>query len=55
MIQNDVFNSFGTTLKNSAGRLTRMASSGSKVQVLKLAGMIIGVVLLLWWIWGLLV
>jgi hypothetical protein len=32
-----------------------MATSGSKVQVLKLAGIIIAVVILLWWVWGLLV
>jgi blocked-early-in-transport protein 1 len=32
-----------------------MAASGNKVAILKLAGMIIGVVLLLWFIWGLFV
>jgi blocked-early-in-transport protein 1 len=30
-----------TSLKGSAGRLTRMAASGNKVAVLKLAGIII--------------
>ncbi|KAI9869254.1 MAG: hypothetical protein M1813_000042 [Trichoglossum hirsutum] len=49
---NEVFSALGTSLKTSAGRLGRMASSGSKVQVLKLAGMISGAVILLWWIWG---
>ncbi len=39
-----------TTLKGSAGRLGRMAQSGNKVAIFKLAGMIIGVVVLLWWI-----
>jgi len=32
-----------------------MAASGNKVAVLKLSGMIIGTVLLLWFIWGLFV
>jgi blocked-early-in-transport protein 1 len=48
----DVFSSFGTSLRNSAGRLGRMAQSGNKVSILKLAGIIIGVVILLWWIGG---
>jgi len=48
----DVFNSFGTSLKNSAGRLGRMAQSGNKIAILKLAGIIVGLVLLLWWIGG---
>lgn len=39
-----------TTLKGSAGRLGRMAQTGNKVAIFKLAGMIIGVVVLLWWI-----
>lgn len=39
-----------TTLKGSAGRLGRMAQSGNKVAIFKLAGMIIAVVVLLWWI-----
>jgi blocked early in transport 1 len=45
----------GTSLKGSAGRLGRMAASGNKVAILKLAGIIIGVVVLLWFIWGLFV
>jgi blocked-early-in-transport protein 1 len=32
-----------------------MAASGNKVAILKLAGIIIGVVLVLWFIWGLFV
>lgn len=40
------------------GRLTRMARQGDRVAVLKLAGAIVGVVVVLWvvggWIWGLL-
>ncbi|KAH7074169.1 hypothetical protein FB567DRAFT_479665 [Paraphoma chrysanthemicola] len=49
----ETFSSFGTTLKGSATRLTRMASSGNKVAILKLAGMIIAAVILLYWIWHL--
>jgi len=50
---NDTFSSMSTSLKGSAGRLGRMAASGNKVAILKLSGMIIGVVLVLWFIWGL--
>ncbi|KAI4620228.1 uncharacterized protein J4E87_006417 [Alternaria ethzedia] len=49
----DTFSSFGTSLKGSATRLTRMASSGNKVAILKLAGIIIGTVVVLYWIWHL--
>ena len=45
----------GTSMKGSIQRLGRMAASGNKVAVLKLSGMIIGVVLVLWFIWGLFV
>jgi len=51
----DTFSSMGTSLKGSAGRLGRMAASGNKVAIFKLAGMIIGTVLALWFIWGLFV
>ena len=44
-----------TSLKGSAGRLGRMAASGNKVAIFKLSGMIIGAVLVLWFIWGLFV
>ncbi len=40
----------GTSLKGSARRLGVMASQGNKVAVLKLAGIIVGVVVLLYWI-----
>jgi len=50
---NDTFSSMSTSLRGSAGRLGRMAASGNKVAILKLSGMIIGVVLVLWFIWGL--
>ncbi|KAB2110221.1 hypothetical protein AG0111_0g1690 [Alternaria gaisen] len=49
----DTFSSFSTTLKGSATRLTRMASSGNKVAILKLSGMIIATVVVLYWIWHL--
>ncbi len=44
----------GTQLKGSAGRLGRMAASGNKVAILKLSGIIIGSVLVLYYIWRLL-
>jgi blocked-early-in-transport protein 1 len=47
------FSSLGTSLKGSASRLTRMAASGNKVAVLKLAGMISGVFLVLWFLYHL--
>ncbi|KAF1998543.1 hypothetical protein P154DRAFT_577888 [Amniculicola lignicola CBS 123094] len=49
----DTFSSFSTTLKGSATRLGRMAASGNKVAVLKLSGIIIGTILVLYWIWHL--
>ncbi|KAI9803601.1 MAG: hypothetical protein M1825_001944 [Sarcosagium campestre] len=48
----EVFSNLSTGLKNSAGRLGRMASSGSGVQIFKLAAMIVAAVVLLWWIWS---
>ncbi|KAF2494514.1 hypothetical protein BU16DRAFT_463069 [Lophium mytilinum] len=50
---NDNFSSFTTTLKGSATRLGRMAQSGNKVAIFKLAGMIIVAVVVLYWIWSL--
>ncbi|KAL8736738.1 MAG: hypothetical protein Q9166_000104 [cf. Caloplaca sp. 2 TL-2023] len=49
---NEVFSSMTTSVKGSAGRLGRMAQSGNKVAILKLAGMIVGVVVVLWWVLG---
>jgi len=49
---NDAFSSLGTNIRGSAGRLTRMAQSGNKVAILKLSGIIIGVVIVLWWVLG---
>lgn len=48
----EVFQNMGTSIKNSSQRLGRMAQSGNKMAILKLAGIISGVVLLLWWIGG---
>ncbi|KAL6709827.1 hypothetical protein ACN47E_000612 [Coniothyrium glycines] len=49
----ETFSSFGASLTGSAGRLARMAQSGNKVAVLKLSGMLVAGVLVLWWVWGL--
>ena len=38
-----------TQMKGSAGRLTRMAASGNKVAILKLAGIIIAVFIVLYY------
>ncbi|KAH7397418.1 hypothetical protein BKA66DRAFT_522147 [Pyrenochaeta sp. MPI-SDFR-AT-0127] len=49
----ETFSSFGSTLKGSATRLTRMAQSGNKVAIFKLAGIIVATVVVLYWIWHL--
>lgn len=46
----ETFSSMGTSLKGSARRLGVMASRGDKVAVLKVAGIIIAVMLVLYWI-----
>ncbi|KAI9827894.1 MAG: hypothetical protein M1826_006200 [Phylliscum demangeonii] len=51
---NEVFSNFSTSLKTSAGHLGRMAGAGNRVQVFKLAAMLVGAVVVLWWIWRLL-
>lgn len=51
----DTFSSMSTSLKGSAVRMGRMAASGNKIAILKLAGIIIGVVIALWILWGLFV
>ncbi|KAF4122821.1 blocked early in transport 1 [Geosmithia morbida] len=45
----DTFTTMGTQMKGSAGRLTRMAASGNKVAILKLAGIVIGSFLVLYY------
>lgn len=47
--QSEVFSSMTSSIKGSASRLGRMAQQGNKVAVLKLAGIVIGVVVVLWW------
>lgn len=49
---NEAFSNMGTNLKSSVGRLTRMAQSGDKVAVFKLAAIIIVVVLVVWLVGG---
>jgi blocked-early-in-transport protein 1 len=46
----ETFSSFSTSLKGSASRLTRMAQSGNKVAILKLSGMLIAAIVVLYWI-----
>jgi blocked-early-in-transport protein 1 len=43
----------GTQLKGSASRLGRMAASGNKVAIFKLSAIIIGAVLVLYYMWRL--
>jgi len=49
---NDTFSTFSTNLKTSARRMTTMAGQGNKVAVFKLAGVIVGVVLVVWFVGG---
>ncbi|KAF1962651.1 hypothetical protein CC80DRAFT_588192 [Byssothecium circinans] len=49
----ETFSTMSTSIKGSASRLTRMAASGNKIAVLKLAGIIVAVVVVLYWIWHL--
>jgi len=51
---NEVFANFTTGLKQSAGRITRMAATGSRGQTIKLASMIVGGVIVLYLLWGML-
>lgn len=50
---NETFSTFSGSLKGSATRLSRMAQSGNKVAILKLAGIVVAAVLVLYWIWHL--
>lgn len=51
--QNEIFSNLSTSVKGSASRLGRMAQQGNKVAILKLAGIIVAVVIVLYWIWSL--
>lgn len=42
-----------TSLSGSANRLGRMAAAGNKVAILKLSGILIGAVLVLYYMWKL--
>ncbi|KAK0514936.1 hypothetical protein JMJ35_002315 [Cladonia borealis] len=46
----EVFSSLGSSIKGSAGRLGRMAQQGNKVAILKLSGILIACVVVLWWV-----
>ena len=54
---NEVFSNMSTSVRGSMGRMTRMASQGDKLSVVKLAGMLIVVFLVLYfvlgWLWHL--
>lgn len=52
ILQTNAFSNFSNSLQGSAGRLTRMAQQGNKVAILKLAGILIAIVLVLYWIGG---
>lgn len=51
---NETFSNMSTSIRGSAGRLGRMAKSGDKIAVLKLAAILVVTVLVLWWVIGLL-
>jgi len=44
------FSGLSNSLRGSTSRLTRMAQQGNKVAILKLAGMLAGSVLVLYWL-----
>ncbi|KAK5124943.1 hypothetical protein LTR85_001133 [Meristemomyces frigidus] len=46
----ETFSTMGTSLKGSARRLGVMASQGNKVAIFKLAGGIVGVLVLMYWV-----
>ncbi|KAK4549392.1 hypothetical protein LTR36_006389 [Oleoguttula mirabilis] len=46
----DTFSTMGTSLKGSARRLGVMASQGNKIAIFKLAGGVVGLVVLLYWV-----
>ncbi|CAH0018502.1 hypothetical protein V2G26_009073 [Clonostachys chloroleuca] len=45
----NTFSSMSSSMKGSAGRLTRMAASGNKVAILKLSGIVIAAFLVLYY------
>ncbi|KAH8704987.1 hypothetical protein BGW36DRAFT_421567 [Talaromyces proteolyticus] len=49
---NEVFSNMSTSLRGSAGRLTRAARAGDKVAVLKIAGICVGAGVGVWVVLG---
>ncbi|KAF3761789.1 hypothetical protein M406DRAFT_358098 [Cryphonectria parasitica EP155] len=49
----ETFSNMRTSLTGSAGRLGRMAAAGNKVAVIKLAAILVGCVLFLYYAWKL--
>ncbi|QKX58670.1 uncharacterized protein TRUGW13939_05797 [Talaromyces rugulosus] len=49
---NEVFSNMSTSLRGSAGRLTRAARAGDKVAVLKVAGICVGAGVGVWVVLG---
>jgi len=47
---NETFSNMSTSIRGSAGRLTRMAKSGDRMAVLKLAAILVVTVVVLWWL-----
>ena len=50
---NETFSNMSTSIRGSADRLGRMAKSGDKMAVLKLAAILVVTVVVLWWVLGL--
>ncbi|KAH8154134.1 uncharacterized protein LAJ45_01902 [Morchella importuna] len=48
----DLFDNFSSSLKQSTARITRMASSGTKSQTLKMAAVATGTIVMLYLVWG---
>ncbi|CAN8097697.1 unnamed protein product [Discula destructiva] len=46
----DTFSTMRTSLTTSANRMGRMAAAGNKIAILKLSGILVGTVLILWWL-----
>ena len=50
---NETFSNMSTSIRGSADRLGRMAKSGDKMAILKLAAILVVTVVVLWWVLGL--
>lgn len=49
---NNLFESFHSSLKNSVGRVRLMSQNSNKTQTLKLAGMMVGTIIVMYMVWG---